>query len=933
MKCRIPTGLAFLVLSAASLWGVERPNIIVMLMDDLGVNDIGAYTYPDTASPGPPPAAAPADGMSNLALPNHAWDVGTGSSLTPRIDSLATDGLRFTRFMATHSVCTPTRASLMTGSYATRVGLAAVVGPYPSSVGNAGLNSIEVTLPELLRTRGYATGMSGKWHLGHKADFNPLRHGFEHYFGILYSNDMWTANPYSTISWPDLDLMENEAPLGSYTTDTGYTISGPINTDAEQAVLLEAMTEQAVGMIDDAVDEGRPFFLYYAPHTPHVPVHPHPDFLSTAGQTDDRVRYDDLLEEVDARVGAILDRLAFHGIEDETIVLFSSDNGPWQSRPGSGNLEQGAGSAYPFRGRKNSTWEGGHRVPFMVRFPGTIPNGEVRDQLGTTADLYTTLAALAGATLPAYGGIDGVDLMPLFTGSDLSEPREAFYYYDASQDSAEAVIDLTTTDTWKAVSGSTDPAHNGLFRIGSGFTGDFQELSNVSGSFSSINTALVAQLNSWNTAITRRQSGTARSIAIEVENDAVTVDENGTATTRIRLSGSSTRTIHVGRYAGDSSLEVVSGSTLNFTPANWNQWQTVTFRFDPDLDVTDGAALFRAYGDSISSSSDIHIREIFVFENDTMVAVTQLPPPDNPLLLRYRLDETDGLLAEDASENNNDGTISNMSAASWESGYIRGGLVFDGSGMASVDTSAAVSAIDSTGLSATAWVRMDAPANTENRWILQQLDGTGPGRTWLAVDPGGQLYSYVGFAATAGGSVQTGNWQHIAVTAGNGEVRLYVDGSLVASSALAIEANDARFRIANHKFLDTGLQWIGGIDDVRLYAGVLSEDEVLWLASLTAPSMQVTPVLVNLDGINYIGLTYQQLAGGSGTTGVNYTIDGRTYTVETNDSLSSSWISGANLFESVGVPVPIDSMREVATVRLSDAVPPDGKQFLRLRVD
>lgn len=451
---------------------------------------------------------------------------------------------------------------------------------------------------------------------------------------------MWEPNTAGP--WGPLNVMDGETALSSYTTDTGYTITNQIDTDAEQSYLLEAMTDEAVDFIDGAVADGRPFFLYYAPHTPHVPVHPHPDYLSTAGQSDPIARYDDQIKEIDARVGEILDRLTFHGIENDTIVIFTSDNGPSQAstRYEAGQPEGACGSAYPFRGRKSMSQEGGHRVPFLAKYPGQIPAGSVRDQAGVTFDLYTTLATLAGAPLPTDRTFDGVDIWPVLDGSSSDEVHSAFYYYDSGQSSAEAVIDLTSTDKWKytEIAGSAGD----LFQVGNAFTLDFQESIDVGGSNPSIQTSLNNQLAAWNSAMTRRETGWKRSIQIEVENDSVTVDENGTATTRIRLSGSTTKTIHVARFSGDSSLEVSAGGTINFNSSNWNTWQTVTFAFAPDFDTEDGAAVFRAYGNSIGSSSDIHVREIFVYENDTMEAVTQLPPPDNTLLLRYKLNENSG---------------------------------------------------------------------------------------------------------------------------------------------------------------------------------------------------------------------------------------------------------------------------------------------------
>lgn len=589
------------------------PNIIVMFIDDMGVNDIGAYTYPSKAKPGPPPAAAPSPDK-HLPPPNSARDANAaGLSITPHIDSLAEDGVRFTSFYAAHSVCSPTRASLLTGSYAARVGLEGVVGPYgdgPAGKESTGLNSTEITLPELLRVKGYATGISGKWHLGHRRDFNPIRHGFERYFGILYSNDMWANHPCSNMNWGDLALMSNEIALDTYTTNTGRNITGPINTDEEQSYLLEAMTYEAMDFIDRSVVSGKPFFLFYSPHAPHIPIHPHPDYLSVAGRTDDVARYYDLIREIDARVGDILKCLETHGIANNTIVMFTSDNGPWQDRPGAGNLEQGAGSAYPFRGAKNSTCEGGHRVPFIARFPGRIPAGSVRDQLGVTFDLFTTLALQAGVALPTDRVIDGRDIWPLLSGSHAGEISDKFYYYDAGKPAAEGILDLTTADRWKLVSGSTSPAHDGLFRIGRGFCGDFQEAHDISEANSNISSALAGQLMQWNNQMTRRPKGLARPVSIELENDSVTVDEQGTAITRIRLSAAADVTVNLARFFGDRNFVTSKGASLTFTSGNWNTWQTVEFAFQGDPDLISQSAVFRA------SSVSLHVREIFVFKNE-----------------------------------------------------------------------------------------------------------------------------------------------------------------------------------------------------------------------------------------------------------------------------------------------------------------------------
>lgn len=552
-----------------------------------------------------------------------------------RLDRLAREGVRFTRFLATHSVCTPTRASLLTGSYAARLGLHQVILPGPAypTRDPLGLNSVELTLPELLRLRGYATGMSGKWHLGHYPDFNPVRHGFEQFFGLPYSHDMWTLNPHNP-NWPGLPLLEGEAAVVSYTTATGHTLTSPIDSTAEQAVILEAMTEHAVAMIDDAVAADRPFFLFFAPHAPHTPIHPHPDFLTAAGQVDDVARYDDVLREIDARVGTLLDRLDYHGLADQTLVIFTSDNGPWQDRPGAGNLTAGSGSAYPFRGRKNSTWEGGHRVPLLARLPGLIPAGEIRDQLASTFDLYTTIATLAGAT-PPTAGIDGRDLWPLLTGTDLRQPHAAFYYYDADRTTAEAVVDLTTTDFWKRVSGSSSPSHNGLFRLGADFTGDFQERTNVSAANPSIQSALLSQLSNWNNGFNTRQTGRTRAVAIEVENDSITVAENGVASTRIRLSAPAVEASLSMVETGDQryltlTYEQIPGGTGTIGFDYEAQGRTYTVETNDDL----GPDWFSGPGYTVPHSGPVPIDAL---REQVSVRLVDPVTPPGPRFLRLRV--------------------------------------------------------------------------------------------------------------------------------------------------------------------------------------------------------------------------------------------------------------------------------------------------------
>ncbi|MDQ8208457.1 sulfatase-like hydrolase/transferase [Coraliomargarita sp. SDUM461003] len=596
--------VASLLALHTALGSSTPPNVIIMLMDDMGYNDIGAYTYPSKSNAGPPlsPSAVESDnGQSNN--PNFA------KNLTPRIDSLARDGVRFTHFYSTSSVCSPSRAAFMTGSYPTRVGIKKVL----SAGGNEGLNPSEVTLPELMRENGYLTAMAGKWHLGDKVDFYPTRHGFERYFGILYSNDMWPQNPHNS-AWQDLKLMQNEKPLASYITQTGGIFSGNLDTNTEQSYLLEAMTENVITAIDDAVAESRPFFIYYSPHTPHVPIHPHPDYLSNSGQIDDEARYADLIQEIDARVGQILDTLdapnnggnTADSIADNTIVIFTSDNGPWQNRPNAGDLYQGAGSAYPFRGRKHSDWEGGHRVPFIVRYPNMIPAGVTLTQTASTFDIYATIAAFTGAKMPTDRTLDSVDISELLKGNTTEQPHDYFYYYDSNASKAAGIIDLTNQDAFKI-----SLEDNKLYRLGHNFSGDFQESTDVSNTYPIIKSQLEAQMMAWNHAMDSRDGAKSNAVQIELETDKIVVAEGGYNTLRIRLSSAANKAVTISHFSGDNDLSVSSGSTLNFNATNWNQWQTVTFAAAGDSDELNSGATFRV------SAPGLHIREIYAFESET----------------------------------------------------------------------------------------------------------------------------------------------------------------------------------------------------------------------------------------------------------------------------------------------------------------------------
>ncbi len=344
---------------------VGKPNVIIFIADDQGYQDLGCY----------------------------------GSPLieTPVLDRMAEEGVRFTDFYAGGSRCTPSRAALMTGCYPNRVGF----GDWVLLAEDfRGLHPDEITIAELLKTKGYATAMIGKWHLGHGLELFPTRQGFDRYLGIPYSNDI-----------EPVPLYRNEE------------IIETLGTGEEQEKLTKMYTDEGIQFIHDNQD--KPFFLCIALSMPHVPLHASDDFKGVSA----RGLYGDVIEEIDFHVGRVLDTLESLDLDRKTLVIYTSDNGPWLWW---GDL---AGSPEPFQGGKETNWEGGFRVPCVMRWPGSIPAGQVVREMTVLMDLYPTLAALAGAELPSgqVSGvdiiIDGRDIWPLMSGEPgATSPHEAFYY-------------------------------------------------------------------------------------------------------------------------------------------------------------------------------------------------------------------------------------------------------------------------------------------------------------------------------------------------------------------------------------------------------------------------------------------------------------------------------------------------------------------------
>lgn len=300
---------------------------------------------------------------------------------TPNIDRLATEGMRFTHALSANPVCSPSRAGLLTGRYPTRCGVPRVFFPRDTE----GMNLDEQTLAQLLKPQGYRTACVGKWHLGHHKPWLPTSRGFDRYFGIPYSNDMKPA-------WlmRDTEVIEEEA---------------------NQPTLTRRYTEEAVRFIGEA---GRDPFFLYMPHTfPHIPLYASEAFR---GKSRHGI-YGDVVEELDWSVGQVLGALARQGVERNTLVLFSSDNGPWFQ-----------GSSGGLRGRKGMTWEGGVRVPFLVRWPERVARGRVCPSLVSTMDLVPTVCRLTGAAMPVKP-VDGMDISPLLTGRQAAMERDPLLYF------------------------------------------------------------------------------------------------------------------------------------------------------------------------------------------------------------------------------------------------------------------------------------------------------------------------------------------------------------------------------------------------------------------------------------------------------------------------------------------------------------------------
>ena len=351
------------------------PNVILINCDDLGYGDLGCY--------------------------------GSNRNRTPHIDRLAQEGIRFTDFYMASPVCSPSRAAMMTGCYPPRIGFGSFHGEVVLFPGyDIGLSQEEVTVGSQLKAAGYATKIIGKWHCGDQPEFLPTRHGFDEYFGIPYSNDMGMQSDRPDN--PPLPVLRNEK---------------VVQQQPDQRGITERYTEEAISFIDRNKDE--PFFLYLAHMYVHVPLFVPKQFLESSQNG----AYGGAVECIDWSVGVIMDRLEELGIDGNTLIVFTSDNGSRAQGEG--------GSNDPCRGAKQETWEGGQRLPCIARWPKRIEAGETCDAVVTSMDFFPTFSALAGVSVPGGRKIDGYDISSLMFNAKATGPNDSFFYY--RQNSLEAV--------------------------------------------------------------------------------------------------------------------------------------------------------------------------------------------------------------------------------------------------------------------------------------------------------------------------------------------------------------------------------------------------------------------------------------------------------------------------------------------------------------
>jgi len=346
--------------------GEKLPNIVIIFTDDQGYNDVGVFGSPDI--------------------------------LTPNLDQMAAEGMQFTNFYVAQAVCSASRAALLTGTYSNRLGIHGAL----DHSSKHGLHPDETTIAEMLKPLGYNTAIFGKWHLGHHPEFLPTNQGFDEYFGIPYSNDMWPNHPETKDYYPPLPLYQNDK-----VADTVWT---------DQSMFTTWFTEKSVDFIKR--NKENPFFLYLAHPMPHVPLFVSEKFKGKS----ERGLYGDVIMEIDWSVGEVIKALKENGLEENTLVIFLSDNGPWLSYSGH------SGSAYPLKEGKGTSWDGGVKVPAIMKWYGVVPEGQIQQNPAMSIDLLPTIASFTGATLPSRY-IDGKDISKMLRDKTETSPQEAYFIY------------------------------------------------------------------------------------------------------------------------------------------------------------------------------------------------------------------------------------------------------------------------------------------------------------------------------------------------------------------------------------------------------------------------------------------------------------------------------------------------------------------------
>ncbi|MFZ0282910.1 MAG: sulfatase [Bacteroidales bacterium] len=410
--------LAVLPLTAqkATFRKPASPNIVLILMDDMGYGDIGR--------------------------------TGANQYETPNLDRLGAQGMQFTWYYCPQAVSSASRAGLITGCYPNRVGISGALMPSAQ----IGINSEETTIAEMLKTKGYHTGIIGKWHLGHHREFLPLQHGFDEYYGIPYSNDMWPVD-FDGVPIHLKDTTSNKMKYPVLPLIEGNEKAGEVRDLSGQDKLTTDYTGRAVRFIES--HKAEKFFLYFPHSMVHIPLGVSEKFRGKSKQG----MYGDVMMEVDWSIGEILRALDRNGLSGNTLVIFTSDNGPWL------NFGNHAGTTGGLREGKGTSWEGGQRVPCIMKWPGVIPEGTICNQLASSIDILPTLAEITGGKLPE-NKIDGVSILSLMLGDKSATPRHEFYYY-YEQNSLEAV----QRDYWKLVLPHKARTYRGIMPGADGWPG------------------------------------------------------------------------------------------------------------------------------------------------------------------------------------------------------------------------------------------------------------------------------------------------------------------------------------------------------------------------------------------------------------------------------------------------------------------------------